>query len=216
MDEIRLHPEGASLEVGDEIDVFISKIRDDGRVDCSLRPYGAKEKLEESEVIILSALKASINHSLEIGDKSDPKEIMQMLNIPKSIFKSACGGLYKKGFIDKPKPAQICLREEHYDTVNTNNFKDTKPIKNIQDIRSKDDPVDESMRESRDFEEFGPLGLKQEKDRFSNYDPETYGRKVIVRGLPYTMEEEEARELFGEYGKIISLGGMANRLGKRT
>ena len=61
-----------------------------------------------------------------------------------------------------------------------------------------------------------PAPRRGEEDRFGDYDPKTFGRKVVVRGLPYTINKDEALRIFGEYGTVVSLGGMANRMGKQT
>ncbi len=85
------------LHVGDRVTGYIKLIREDGKIDVSLQKTGYVQ-IEDSQQIILDALKKN-KGSLNLSDKSDPKEIYAKLAMSKSVFKKAVGGLYKKQLI---------------------------------------------------------------------------------------------------------------------
>ena len=85
-------------KVGDHVDGWLLKVRDDGKVDVSLRPPGAVAKISEGVELILDAC-AKNGDRLPLGDKSSPKEIYQMLGLSKKVFKEALGHMYKRRMV---------------------------------------------------------------------------------------------------------------------
>lgn len=86
---------------GDRIKGFIKAIREDGKIDVSLRKEGL-ENLEMGAQQILDELKKS-GGQLPIHDKSDPEEIQSLLQMSKKNFKRSVGILYKKRLITLSK-----------------------------------------------------------------------------------------------------------------
>jgi hypothetical protein len=84
-------------EMGDEIEVRINMVHDDGKLDLSLRERGHLQMDEDAEVI-LKAMKAN-GGFLPLNDSSPPQEIKKTLKMSKSGFKRAVGKLYKEGII---------------------------------------------------------------------------------------------------------------------
>ncbi|WP_409226935.1 CvfB family protein [Gudongella sp. SC589] len=84
-------------EMGDEIEVRINMVHEDGKLDLSLRERGHLQMDEDAEVI-LKAMKAS-GGFLPLNDSSPPHEIKKTLKMSKSGFKRAVGKLYKEGII---------------------------------------------------------------------------------------------------------------------
>lgn len=82
---------------GDRLRGYVKKIRDDGKVDITLRQGGAQEA-EKDRKIILEAL-AAHNGFLPLTDKSSPEVIASQLRLSKKSFKKAIGGLYKEGAV---------------------------------------------------------------------------------------------------------------------
>jgi uncharacterized protein len=82
---------------GERLRGFVKKIRDDGKVDVTLRKGGALEAANDRE-IILAAL-AAHNGFLPLTDKSSPGEIAELLRLSKKSFKKTVGGLYKEGAV---------------------------------------------------------------------------------------------------------------------
>lgn len=82
---------------GERLRGYVKKIRDDGKIDVTLRKGGAEEAANDRE-IILDALAA---HSgfLPLTDKSSPEVIAEQLRLSKKSFKKAIGGLYKEGAV---------------------------------------------------------------------------------------------------------------------
>ena len=83
---------------GERLRGYVKKIREDGKIDVTLRTGGAREAATDREVI-LDALKAH-NGLLPLSDKSTPEAIAGLLRMSKKSFKKGIGGLYKEGLID--------------------------------------------------------------------------------------------------------------------
>jgi len=87
---------------------YVKKVREDGKIDVTLRPGGTREAAGDRETI-LEALQAH-NGMLHLSDKSTPEEIATLLQMSKKSFKKGIGGLYKDGLIHI-SPEGIRLRE---------------------------------------------------------------------------------------------------------
>lgn len=87
-----------NLEVGDKTKGYIKKIREDNKIDVSLRKIGYG-RVEDAKQKILEELKNN-GGFLALNDNSSPKEIKRKLQISKGSFKEAIGGLYKERIID--------------------------------------------------------------------------------------------------------------------
>lgn len=86
-----------SLKLGQEIDGYIKKIREDEKIDLSLQQAG-HDKIYDLSDIILMKLRDN-NGVLNISDKSPAEEIYDMFGVSKKNFKKAVGNLYKKRVI---------------------------------------------------------------------------------------------------------------------
>ena len=93
---------------GERLRGYVKKVRDDGKVDVTLRVGGAQEAFKDREVV-LTAL-AAHNGFLPLTDKSSPEAIAQQLRLSKKSFKKTVGGLYKEGLISM-LPDGIKLRD---------------------------------------------------------------------------------------------------------
>lgn len=82
---------------GERLRGYVKKIREDGKIDVTLRKGGPQEAAADREVV-LAALKAH-GGSLPLNDKSSPAAIAELLRLSKKSFKKAVGGLYKEGLI---------------------------------------------------------------------------------------------------------------------
>lgn len=85
------------LEMGEEIEVRINKVHDDGKLDLSLRERGHVQ-MEEDAKLILARLKEK-GGFLPLNDSSHPNEIKKELHMSKAGFKRAVGKLFKDGII---------------------------------------------------------------------------------------------------------------------
>ncbi|SHJ66239.1 CvfB family protein [Tepidibacter formicigenes] len=86
------------LKIGDKIKGRIKKIREDNKIDVTIRKKINKE-IEEFKAKILEELNKN-NGFLSLTDKSSPDDIKDRLEMSKSMFKKSIGGLYKEGLID--------------------------------------------------------------------------------------------------------------------
>ena len=79
-----------------EVTGYIKTIRDDGKIDVSLRPQGFRNVIDSDVDKILHKLKESREGFLLLTDKSSPESIKFHLKMSKKSFKKAVGNLYKQ------------------------------------------------------------------------------------------------------------------------
>jgi predicted RNA-binding protein (virulence factor B family) len=84
---------------GDRTKAYVKKVREDGKIDISLRPIGFENVIESDSEKILRLLNES-EGSLPFSDKSDPMDIQGFFEMSKKAFKRALGGLYKQKLIE--------------------------------------------------------------------------------------------------------------------
>jgi len=90
-----------SYEIGSTAKGFVAKIRDDGKIDVTLRRGGAQD-IGGGKETILKALRAA-GGFLPVGDKTAPEQISALFKMSKKSFKTAIGNLYKGGVIEITK-----------------------------------------------------------------------------------------------------------------
>jgi len=85
------------LKIGQHLESYIKKIREDGRIDLCLHQagYGKIDGISEKIMAKLTSCDGFIN----VSDKSDPETIYQVFGISKKAYKKAIGALYKKRMI---------------------------------------------------------------------------------------------------------------------
>jgi predicted RNA-binding protein (virulence factor B family) len=83
--------------LGEKLAGYVKKIRDDRKIDVTLRKAGGNDLLEARSKI-LKAL-AENGGFLPLNDKSTPEVIAEVVLMSKKTFKKAVGGLYKDGLI---------------------------------------------------------------------------------------------------------------------
>jgi hypothetical protein len=95
---------GVDVVVGEILPAYVDWVRDDEKVDISLRKPGGKGKAEDLGQIILAKMKESKNGEIEVGDKSSPDAINIVFpGASKASFKRAVAALYKKRLV-QPGP----------------------------------------------------------------------------------------------------------------
>ena len=82
------------LRLGQKIAGYISKVREDGKIDLSLQKPGY-EKVDELSQKILKILRER-GGFLALTDNSAPKIIYSLFGVSKKTFKKAVGALYKQ------------------------------------------------------------------------------------------------------------------------
>lgn len=83
---------------GERLKGYVKKIREDGKIDVTLRSGSAQDSAADRERI-LTALRDSAGQ-LALNDHSTPEAIADRLHMSKKSFKKAIGGLYKEGLIE--------------------------------------------------------------------------------------------------------------------
>ena len=85
----------SDLEEGITTVGYIKNIREDEKIDVSLRPLGYRNTIEDDKAKILHQLLQK-NGELQLTDKSSPESIKFQLQMSKKAFKRALGALYKE------------------------------------------------------------------------------------------------------------------------
>lgn len=82
------------IRTGEERVGYIKRIREDGKIDLSLRPFGYNKVNGEADKI-LEYLHAH-DGSMPFTDKTSPDEIARVFKMSKKVFKKSLGLLYKQ------------------------------------------------------------------------------------------------------------------------
>ena len=85
------------LKIGDQVEARVIRVREDGKLDLSIREKAYMQLEIDSEVI--EELLKEEGGFLPFHDKSDPEAIKREFGISKASFKRAIGHLLKKGVI---------------------------------------------------------------------------------------------------------------------
>ena len=84
------------LEEGMEVTGYVKSLREDGKVDVSLRPQGFRNVINTDVDKVLRKLEESREGFLLLTDKSSPESIKFQMQMSKKSFKKAVGNLYKQ------------------------------------------------------------------------------------------------------------------------
>jgi predicted RNA-binding protein (virulence factor B family) len=87
----------SQIFVGDSVSGYVKKIREDGKIDVTLRKKGYAEVLDAKDEL----LKILLDNKgfLPLSDHSSPQDIYDKVNMSKKTFKKAVGSLLKQGLI---------------------------------------------------------------------------------------------------------------------
>lgn len=85
------------LHIGDRVDGYVSKVRDDGKVDLRMKKDGY-ESIEGEAQMIFEKLKRE-GGFIPTTDKSAPEEIYKIYGVSKKVYKKAVGDLYRRHLI---------------------------------------------------------------------------------------------------------------------
>jgi predicted RNA-binding protein (virulence factor B family) len=101
------------LRIGEKLEGFVKKVRDDGKIDVALQAAGYQKTSDANSQLILESLLKS-GGFLPLSDKSSPEEIYSRFGISKNAFKKSIGALYKQQMITLEKEG-IRLKESPSD-----------------------------------------------------------------------------------------------------
>ncbi len=81
------------LSLGDQLQGYVKKVRDDRKIDLNLRPagHGANKDIAESILALLN----ENDGFLALDDKTPPEKIYELFGVSKKKYKVALGQLYK-------------------------------------------------------------------------------------------------------------------------
>ena len=84
------------LEEGMEVSGYVKTLREDGKIDVSLRPQGFRNVINSDVDKVLHRLEESREGFVLLTDKSSPESIRFQMQMSKKSFKKAVGNLYKQ------------------------------------------------------------------------------------------------------------------------
>jgi len=85
------------VHTGDRLKGYISTVRPDGKIDCTLQPTG-QQHAEDFAEVLLQYLRDH-NGICDLGDKSEAEDIKRRFQVSKKVYKRAIGDLYKRRLI---------------------------------------------------------------------------------------------------------------------
>lgn len=85
------------ISVGQKLQGFIKKVREDNKIDLRLQQTGYQQVDDISQKILDTI--ENQNGTVNVTDKSPPEEIYALFGVSKKVFKKAVGALYKKRLI---------------------------------------------------------------------------------------------------------------------
>mmetsp|Transcript_5211 Transcript_5211/g.9924 ORF Transcript_5211/g.9924 Transcript_5211/m.9924 type:complete len:287 (+) Transcript_5211:165-1025(+) len=92
---------GLDVVLGEILPAYVDWVRDDGKIDVSLRKPGGKGKAEDLSKVILDRIREAPNEEIEVGDKSSPDDVSKVFpGASKAQFKRAVAALYKRGLVE--------------------------------------------------------------------------------------------------------------------
>ncbi|WP_274365533.1 CvfB family protein [Paenibacillus thermotolerans] len=94
------HERTHSLRVGEKVHARVTFVREDGRVNLSMRQRKEVGRVEDSDKL-LAFLKERPNGSMPYSDETQADIIQQRFGISKSAFKRALGKLMKDGLVEQ-------------------------------------------------------------------------------------------------------------------
>lgn len=98
-----------SVSVGDRLPAYVKLVREDGKIDVTLREYGG-ERVFQLAYRIVGYLRDN-GGRMTICDTSSPEEIKAVFQCSKKDFKKALGYLYKKGQV-RVSDKEVALLEK--------------------------------------------------------------------------------------------------------
>lgn len=93
VDELLQHP-----EIGSTVTAYVKKVRDDGKIDLTLKDTNGRRAHSVADMLI--ELMKKNGGVTGLTDKSDPRDIAAALGCSKKDFKKAVGFLYKQRRIE--------------------------------------------------------------------------------------------------------------------
>ncbi|MCB0497434.1 MAG: hypothetical protein KDC79_14930 [Cyclobacteriaceae bacterium] len=85
------------IQQGDSLTGFVKKVREDGKLDISLRKPG--RETQEGDAALILRMLTEAGGQMAVSDKSDPETIKAIFGLSKKAFKKAIGSLYKQKLI---------------------------------------------------------------------------------------------------------------------
>jgi predicted RNA-binding protein (virulence factor B family) len=127
------------LHSGDIVEVRVSNVKEDGKLDLSLKDAPRLQIDNDGEKILNAVVKNK--GLLPLNDDSNPEDIKNLIGLSKSSFKKAVGRLMKRNVIEMTREG-IRLSDGNKKTYIGNN-------RSVQRTNNKNDRNDKNSRTSR-------------------------------------------------------------------
>ncbi|MBO5873533.1 MAG: hypothetical protein J6Q35_00695, partial [Rikenellaceae bacterium] len=98
------------ISIGDKLEVYVSKITEDNRIDVTLQQQGFDE-VKSASIKLLEMLELN-GGFMALNDASRPEDVYSQTNMSKKVFKRAVGRLMKLGRVEQTQEG-IKLLNKH-------------------------------------------------------------------------------------------------------
>lgn len=177
------------IKVGEHLKGYVERVREDGKVDISLRPVDVL-RIEVLKNELLETLKKAVNGTIEVGDKSPPERIAKVMNgMSKTDFKNAVGALYKEGLV---RPSKLWVKLIPPENLEESKRKARKALE--AQILMRESEKKEKYRQDK-LNQLKQKGLTDEEGSGSDGERENDGKRerneeccLFVGNLPPNIE----------------------------
>lgn len=87
------------LRTGDRLTAYVSRVRDDGKLDLSLQQHYGQLRVRDFSDDLLHYLQRQPDYFCPLHDKSDAEDISEVFGVSKKTYKRAVGNLLKRGLL---------------------------------------------------------------------------------------------------------------------
>lgn len=157
------------MRPGDEVELRVSNVKEDGKLDLSLKDAPRLQIDKDGEKVLSVLMKNK--GLLKLNDESSPEAIYETLNMSKGSFKKAIGRLMKKGLIDITREG-IRLAEKKASFENKNHGPKTdykSSDRNKRSSRSNDSRSNDNRSTGYKSNDGKSTGYKSNDNRSSGY-----------------------------------------------
>lgn len=155
------------MRPGDEVELRVSNVKEDGKLDLSLKDAPRLQIDKDGEKVLSVLMKNK--GQLKLNDESSPEAIYEALNMSKGSFKKAIGRLMKKGIIDITREGiRLAEKKSGYENKNQGPKSDYKNVDRNNKRTSRSNDSRNSGYKTSDNRNMNKDGERKSYSNFKN------------------------------------------------
>lgn len=155
------------MRPGDEVELRVSNVKEDGKLDLSLKDAPRLQIDKDGEKVLSVLMKNK--GQLKLNDESSPEAIYETLNMSKGSFKKAIGRLMKKGIIDITREGiRLAEKKSGYENKNHGPKTDYKNVDRNNKRTSRSNDSRNSGYKTSDNRNMNKDGERKSHSNFKN------------------------------------------------